>query len=176
MARSARSNPQYRWVGTKDVRNVEAFAAITVSDVGKLLPPLADVQTEQDVVIERCRIDILTRRLLTSDLTEYGYIVAMQKVDAVGVLTEVLDPSSTDPFDLANRDILAIGQIAVPAIIHNGATNATHIDRSLMQHVIDIKVRRRIKRANNVLTLTLASNVGNVVAVSVLSRCLVRTG
>jgi len=172
---TARAKAKYRWVGTKDVRNVEAFSAISVSDVGKLLPPLADIQVEQDVTIERCRIDILTRRLLTSDLTEYGFIVAMQKTDGIGVLTEVLDPSSTDPFDLANRDILAIGQLAVPPVIHNGATNATHIDRSLLHHVIDIKVRRKIHRANNVLTLTLAANVGNVVAVSVLSRCLVRT-
>ncbi len=171
----ARAKAKYRWVGTKDVRNVEAFSAISVSDVGKMLPPLADIQVEQDVTIERCLVHILTSRLLTSDLSEYGYIIAMQKTDGIGVLTEVLDPSTTDPFDLANRDILAIGQIPVPPIIHNGVTNATHIDRSNLLHTIDVKVRRKIHRANNVLTLTLASNVGNVLSVSVLTRVLVRT-
>lgn len=171
----ARKNPQYKWVGTADTKNIKTFVSTPASSVGKPIGDLGDVQIQSDVVIERCLFTFSTVRLLTSDLDAYAYIVAIQKVSSSGVPTEVLNPLDTDAFALANRDILAIGHIPVPPVIHNGSANATHIDRSVLVHTVDIKVRRKLKRANHALTLTLVADLSDVLSVTLLTRCLLKT-
>lgn len=171
-----RVQPQYKWVGTADTKNIDTFVGTPASAVGKPISDLGDVQITSDVVIERCLITLSTHRLLTTQIEAYAYIVALQKVDSSGLVTEVLNPLDTDAFALANRDILAIGHIPVPPVIHNGSAGATLADRSTHVHTIDVKVRRKLARTNHALTLTIVADVSDVLKVTLLTRCLIRTG
>ena len=171
----ARNNvkPSYKWVGSSESRSIETVVATSPADVQLALGSSVIVEANNDVLFETMFISHAVRRLLTTGMAFIHVLVAMQKVDsASGLPIEVLDPSAGAGFDIANRDIVAWYQLPIPPIVFNDTLAS--IDRSV--HITEkrIKVRRRIQRANHAMTLTIVSDVDNVVSARTITRTLLR--
>ncbi len=165
--------PSYKWVGEVQLRAVETFASTSTSEVMQAVGSSTSLDSDNDVLFERMFIDFSIRRLLTTSVVSMAFIVAMQKVDSSGVLTEVLNPLTTNGFDLANRDILAIAQMPIPPIML-GTGDALRVNSEVIHVRHDIKVRRRLKRANHVLALTIVADLSSAIEVRTMTRSLLR--
>ncbi len=172
MARS-RIKPSYKWVGAVSLLSVKTFASTTAGSVLQAVPSSTSLDSDNDVLFERMFVDFSIRRLSTDSVVAMSFIVAVQKVDSAGTLTEVLNPLSINGFDFANRDILAIAQMPIPAIIL-GAGDALRVSSEVVHIRHDIKVRRRLKRSNHVITLTVVADLLDDVEVRMMTRSLLR--
>jgi len=172
MARTARVKRRYKWLGTQDINTITTFGATPTADTTKILPPIVDGDVQAECMVERILVHIQSRRLLTTTIEQYGYIVAKQKFASDGSLIQLLDPLSADVFDLGNTDIMAIGRIPVDPLM-NVDTLDVQITKGVFNFEIDIKVRRKINRMTDGIVLTMTTDVAAVMRASIMARVLI---
>ena len=169
----AKQKRRYKWVGVQDVNDIKTFVSISVANVTVCAAPIVDGDIQADCMVERVLIGLNVRRLLTTTIEALGYIVAKQKFDSSGVLLQVLDPLSTDVFDFGNKDIMAMGRLPVAGNISVGNAAGVQVSKGIeTPPTIDIKVRRKLERMTEGITLTIVGDVSDVVRVSLFARVL----
>ncbi len=171
--RTSAPKRRFKWVGVQDVNTLKTFVSTTTSLVTVCAAPIVDGDIQSECMIERVLIQMNIRRLLTSTVEAIGYIVAKQKFDSSGLLIQVLDPLSTDVFDLGNKDIMAMGRLPLAGNIPVGNAGGVQVAKEVVTPpMIDIRVRRKLSRLTEGLTLTITADLSDAVRISSLSRVL----
>ena len=177
--RQSRIKPSYKWCRFASVPSgIETHASTAVSEVHLLCPSLNITDGNLDVLFERLLLSFALRRQTVSGTVQnIAYFVAMQKTDSTtGFPTEVLNPLSTDADHLANRNILAWGQLPVPATntAFDGVTDVASTRLNSEVHLVDVKVRRRLMRSTDAICLTLVADDSLTVEQRIQASVLLR--
>ena len=179
--RSARRpGKKYKWCGGGIIREPETFASTARSEVINLCPALREDELESysDVVVERCHISIATHRILVTSVDAFGVLVwvaqvneadndVVQSLDAIGLTVGAAR-------QYGNRQIMYQTLLPVPPI--NALELSNELDLRIQVEHIDIKVRRKLHRSNEMLALTLNSDVSSVMRCFVQWRVLLSYG
>jgi len=175
-----RSGKKYKWCGGGIIREPDTFGTTSRAEVIELCPALTESELEaySDVVIERCHIHIATHRLLISPLDAFGIIVWLAQVqefdnDVVQVL-DSLGLTAGAARQYGNRQIMFQGQLPVPRV--NSLDAQDVLSNEVLTEKIDIKVRRKLHRSNEILALSLNTDVDAVLRCFVQWRVLLSYG
>jgi len=169
--------PRYKWCGHQAIRTVENAADTALSEVQLLCGSLSITDIQGDVTIEKIRLDLTIRRLLTTELQGCAYVVAIQKTtSATGLPVEVLNALETtaDNFALGNRDILLTGVLPVPAFLLRPSDNFPVIGGENLLYREEFNGRRKLMRMNHALTLNVNTDTSLVLNVLIQTRVLLR--
>ena len=168
----AKKNRRFKWVGVQKLAQVNTFPSTSVSSVHVISAPIVDGDIQADSMVERVLCSLNIQRISTTTIEGLGYIVAKQKFDSTGTLIQVLDPLSTDVFDLGNKDIMAMGRLPIIGNIPIGNAAGVQLSKDLLVHEIDVRVRRKLDRLTEGVTLTIVGDVSAIVKVSSQCRAL----
>jgi len=167
-----RPKKRLKWFGDSQLKTVETAASTDVNEIIQLVPALNSIESINDFTIEACYIHLNIRRTSPTALAAMSYLVQLLETDSSGTPLEVDSPLSGDPFDWAQKNILKTGCLPIPGVISNGSTGAIEISREVMAEHIEVKTKRRIARASQVLGLTIVSDVSNIIIIQVSWRVL----
>ena len=167
MARNARHSIK-KWVrNASALQNLLTHASTGTAQVIPLVPPNVSDEALADWTIRRCRGSIALKRIQANDDTKFiSMMVYIQQTNAVnGEPLSVLNPLSTDPVLLGNRDILDWQQLPTQATqpYWNSLTDTPNynLDRSTMVHNFDIKVNRKLRRLAHGLFLVVVGDASD---------------
>ncbi len=160
-----------RWTGDLSVHNLVAGADVATTIA--LVPTIAEnvVDAQQDMVLETCHIHLCYKRLLVTGLDAMGFVVYLGKVlVGTSTLAQALDPLSLSTFAWADGDIMLQGLLPVPPTVSAGNTGAAEVDNSLVHQYIHVKSKRKFKRANHGIFLSLSTDVSSVIRCTTVRR------
>ena len=174
---AARKSPRnYRWCGRTFVQDVETTAQTAVGDILQLCPPNSSPESANDYVLERVIMFVGLERILTTAVDACAGVLAIQKVDNSGALTDILEPLNTTAtereFMIANKGILHYELFAVPPTIIDGSTGSRELDRQNTVTKFEYRSRRRISLSRETVTWTMACDVNIVLRQFVVGRAL----
>lgn len=110
-----------------------------------------------------CRRDLVIGQYGQSDRA--AFIVAKVQVDVSGAMQDILNPLSTDPFDLANPDILLWDFLSPDAVLVDSA------EPQMWRQHYHIKAKRKLDRGSESIAFFVnATDVDIVEDLSVLWR------
>lgn len=152
MPRAAKHNVT-KWVRRGSLpTNVLTHAGTSTSAVFALVPPVVSDEVVADWTCRRIRGSISLIRLTSGNATQaISYMIYKQQTNPVnGEPLTVLNPLSSDPVLLGNRDILDWGQLEYPKLdlYWNTTTEARVYDEnhSITVTPFDVKVNRKLGR------------------------------
>jgi len=162
-----------KWVGGASLRTILTTVSQSVASPIALVPASALGESPNDTTVVGGRIHVAIRRTDVALVEAFGYIVALQDTDQAGTVNQVLEPLSTDPFTAANKDILSMGLLPVPANMPN-STGAPFTSREVAVTTIHLKTSRKLQRARHTLTFTQAADVSTILKTFVSWRILLK--
>jgi len=167
------SGKKYKWCGGAIVRTVESFPNTAQNEIIVLCDTVGD-DSYSDCVIERSIIMFHIHRALNTTLDGFAGVLAIQKNDQSipAEPVQVLDALSLIPAEYSNRDILHWAPLPVPPTMSTGTT----LNRETVPVVWDIKMRRKLHRSNEMLTLSMNTDITAVIRVFVQHRVLLSYG
>jgi len=145
----------------------------TVGEVVQLLPTAAALESMRDVVFERCILSMQTRRISTSAIEGYAYMVWKGDVlSGTSTPTEALNPLSQSTFSWAHGSIMHYGPLRVPPVLEvfDGVAPATKLSQELTAEQVEIVVKRKINRANEGIFLMVANDFGSTLKCNITWR------
>jgi len=169
---SRRKRPT-KWICGSAFESVETPASLSTTELIHLVPSFTDDDNLPlgDATILGGDIHLNYTRVLTTAVGAFGYVVALQEVDSVGVALQRYNPISVDAFELASKNIMKAGCLPVPAndrLFDGGPV----ISGELVDQHIHLGTMRKIGRSRQSLVLTLAADISLVINVQVTWRIL----
>ena len=154
-ARPARKR-HVKWCRTEFNALVPSDAALDVDDPFVLCTITTAIADAQDITVSGIRIaGSVSRNTVDRNDVSLAYVVALQKFDfGTGNLLQVVDPWSD--VSLASQDILAMGQLPVPAIVLD-ELGVRQLSGEAIPFEINVKAQRKLQRNTHTITLTYAS-------------------
>ena len=156
--RTSRKKKNFAWTGGVIEQAVPDAATFVALDQRVLIDDQSDLFNSQAITIERIIANFSSRRLLTGSVQAYAYGFSMIPVDQGGVLLDVINPLSANPFEWANQRIMNTGFMDVPATLIDGFVGGRALANAAICHEVDFKPRRRMTRSNTALVVGITSN------------------
>jgi len=156
-----------KWIGGAVLETVEKTADQTVAEITQLITDATSLQTQNDITILGGNVHLNIRRTATILVNSLGYIIAVQDTDIVGDLTEVLSSLGANGFIHANKNIMSFGCLPVPGL--DGAA----VSNEVLDVHIPLTTKRKLQRAREVLSFTVACDVSGIIVINITWRILV---
>ncbi len=176
----ARSKRKYVWVGGGQIILPVTDASTSVGDVMEIVPAIprtSELGADTSCLVEALYINVSTHRLTLDSLDAAGVIVwTANVVEGGDSPAQTLDAISTDSRAYANKNIMVMAPLEVPPVIPvgNAATFATS-EATVVSH-FEYQATRKLDRSNQVLALTINTDVSDVLRCFVQVRCLLSYG
>lgn len=172
----AKRKKNYNWVGIGKIIDVVPDASTSVADVLEIVPailksavPGANTQCR----IEAMYIHVHTHRTSIATVDACGIIVwTANVVEGGDSPAQTLDAISTDSRAYANKNILVMAPVPVPPILGTSDLLAFIENDQVMVSSYEYQATRKLDRSNQVLALTINSDVSGAVRCFVQVRCL----
>ena len=173
---SRASKRSYKWCGDAQLRMPESFANTSKGDIIVLCPTVG-VNDYSDVVLERTIINFSIHREANAQLDGFSGIVAVQPIDQTNVTlpTQALDALSTTAAEYSVKNVLRWQALPVPAVVLEADNTAVPSSENIVVEW-DIPVKRRLDRVRELLTLSMNTDVDNILQVFVQWRVLLSYG
>lgn len=162
-----------QWFGDRRAQTVEQIPAIV--DVIQLLPPASALESIRDIVFERCVLNFSVSRLTTAVVTDMYWMAYKGKVGQGTVIPlEALNPRSAAQTTMATADIVQVGALPTPPVIHAidsaGVSQGTLTTREVSAMTFDFHVKRSINRGSEGIFLTVACSADEAITLDVMWR------
>ncbi len=164
------------WVGGGKLYTVQGDASTAVGDVFELIPSIeVGVAPGQlsSYTVEAIYLHFSIRRLLITELQALGFLVWMGAAAEGGNSpVQALDALSTTVRSYSNKQIMMMAPLPVPPLLAAGdLATAIPNDLVLVAHH-EYQASRKFDRSSQVLSMTINSDVDNVVSVFAQWRVL----
>ncbi len=174
------SRRKYQWVGAGAIITPKTDASTPTSEIMELVPAVLRTSAagpRTDCLIEAMYIKVHTHRILTSALDATGIIVWTAVVsEGADAPAQSLNALATDARAYGNKNIMLMEPIAVPPLLAAGDLLSFQTSDEIMVSSFEYQATRKLDRQNQVLALTINSDVSSVVRCFVQARVLLSWG
>ncbi len=160
---------EYSWVGGAKLYQPQTDASTGVADVIELVP--AQLTTEAAGRRTRCTIEAIylhfsIRRILTTTFDALGFMVWQAQVAETGnTPAQAIDSLSLTSRVYANKSIMMMAPLPVPPLLGTSDLLAFVVNDQIITDHHEYQANRKHDQANQVLAMTLNSDVSVVVSV-----------
>ena len=170
-----RSRPRlkrrYQWYGGQDTNAVSTVAGTGTTDIIELRPSHLSLDAMREYRLERIILDISVHRTQTALVELLNMAVFMVDTNSSGAPTDVLEIQSNDPFVFANKSLLHMACLSVPACgMHSAGT--LKITNQVECHHFDFKPRRKLDLAREAIGMQLNADVTAILKATIQWRLL----
>ncbi len=171
---------KYQWTGGGQIIEPEPDASTSVGEVIRVVPalsPSADAGADTQCVVEAIYMHFSVHRLLITELDALGFLVWTANVAESGSdPSQALDALSTTDRAYANKNILMMAPLAVPRIGLSADLLSATVTEEVLVSSHEFQASRKLDRSNQVLAMTVNSDVSVVVSVFCQWRVLLSYG
>ncbi len=171
---------RYQWVGGGQNIEPEPDASTSVGEVIRVIPATTTSEAAGEntqMVIEAIYMHFSIHRLLITELDALGFMVWTANVAEAGNdPSQALDALSTVDRAYANKNILMMAPLPVPRIALSSDLLSGTVTEEVLVSSHEYQASRKFDRSNQVLAMTVNSDVSVVVSVFCQWRVLVSYG
>ncbi len=171
---------KYQWVGHGNVIVPKTDASTPTSELLELVPAVLRTSAagpRTDCLIEAIYVHVHTHRLLTTTLDACGIIVWTAVVsEGADAPAQSLNAIPTDARAYGNKNILIMAPVPVPPLLGSSDLLSVTPDDQVMVSSYEYQASRKLDRQNQVLALTINSDVSSVLRCFVQVRVLLSWG
>lgn len=170
------SKKQSKWFGGSKLVVPQTDASTALADIVELIP--AQLLSEQQGRQTKCTIEAIylhfsVRRLLTTTFDALGFLVWQGQVAETGnTPIQALDALSLAPRLYANKAIMMMAPLPVPPLLGTSDLLAFTVNDGILTDHHEYQASRNHDQANQVLSMTINSDVSAVTSVFAQWRVL----
>ncbi len=176
----AKSKRKYQWVGGGKLISVQPDTSTSVADVMEIVPAVLKASVagpDTSYLLEAMYIKVSTRRIGVAAFDAAGIIVwTAPVVEGGDSPAQTLDAVSTDARAYANKCILLMEALPVPALLATSDLLAFVPNDEVVVTRFEYQAKRKIDRSNTVLALIINSDLSNQLRCFVQVRALLSYG
>jgi len=161
---------QGQWFGDAVLQTITAGSA--EAQVIDILPPALSLESIRDLVFERAIIGFNTRRLNTTVVEGYGFVLWHGMINpATQVKSDPIDPNSLLSNVWADKRIMQVGRLHVPALQFDSTAQAAVVSQEVTAEEVDVGVKRSVNRGTEGVFLKVSTDVTSTVKCFITWRC-----
>ncbi len=173
----SKKRKEYQWLGGGENIEPQTGASTSVADVIQLVPgvPIADnAGVRTTFLIEAIYLHFHVHRLLITELDALGFLVYQGNVsDSGNNPVQALDALSLEDRLYSRKQLMMMGPLEVPPIVVSGDLLTATTDERVLVSSHEYQANRKHDRSQQILCLTVNSDVSVVTSVFCQWRVLV---
>lgn len=174
------SKRQTQWVGGAKSMEPKTDASTTTSDIIEMIPAVqatAVAGARTKFVIEAIYLKFSIRRELITTFDALGFLVWVANVQEGGnVPVQALNALSLESRFYGNKNIMMMAPLPVPPVFFAGDLLTGLVDEAIITDTHEFQASRKLDSSNQVLAMTINSDVSVVCNVFAQWRILLSYG